>query len=95
MTSPVNDDDAKKNYALGREIYETQIKHLVDPEEKGKFVVIDVTSGDYAIGRDLGYTTQELRNRRPDAVMHTVRVGYPAVFRLRSPKIQWSQLSKQ
>ena len=89
MTTPVNDYEERK--ALGKKIYETKIKHLVEPQEKGKFVVIDVTTEDYAIGSDLGYTTQELRNRRPNAVTHTIRVGHKAVFRLRSPrKIIWN-----
>ena len=89
MTIPVNDYEKRK--ALGKRIYETNIKHLVEPQEKGKFVVIDLTTEDYTIGRDLGYTTQELRNRRPDAMTHTIRVGHKAVFHLRSPrKIVWN-----
>ena len=95
MTTPAIDDDARKNHALGKEIYEAKIKHLVEPQEKGKFLVLDIATGDYAIGPDLGYTTQELRHRRPGAVMHTVKIGYPAVFRLLTPKIPWQQLSAQ
>ena len=93
MTTPVNDYEERK--ALGKKIYETKVKHLVEPQEKGKFVVIDVTTEDYAIGRDWGYTTQELIDRRPDAVLHTIRIGHEAVVRLRSPrKILWNQLDK-
>ena len=89
MSSPTIDDEAKKNYAKGKEIYETKIKHLVDPQEKGKFLVLDITTGDYVIGPDLGYATQDLLVRHPDAVIHTVRVGHPAVYRLLTPRILW------
>ena len=89
MFKPALDDQHKKDYELGKKIYETKIKPLVDPREKGKFLVLDVTTEDYAIGRDLGYTTQELRHRRPDAIIHTVRIGHPAVYRLLSPRILW------
>ena len=83
------DDEAKKDCELGKKIYDTKIKRLVDPQEKGKFLVLDITTEDYAIGRDLGYTTQELRERHPDAVIHTGRIGHPAVYRLLSPRILW------
>jgi len=89
MTNPAISEEAYRNYEKGKEIYEMKIKPLVDPQEKGKFLVLDITTEDYAIGRDLGYTTQELRERRPDAVIHTVRIGYPAVYRLLSPRILW------
>ena len=89
MTNPIISDEAQKNYEKGKEIYETKIKHLVDSQEKGKFLVLDITTEDYVIGRDLGYTTQELRTRHPDAILHTVRIGYPAVYRLLSPRILW------
>ena len=91
MTIPAHDHEQRK--ARGKKIYETKIKPLVEPQEKGKYVVIDVITGDYAIGRDWAYTTEELRNRRPDAVTYSVRVGHEAVVRMRSPrKILWNQL---
>ncbi len=89
MSSPTMDDEARKNYAKGKEIYETKIKPLVDPREKGKFLVLDIKTGDYVIGSDLGYATQDLLDRYPDAVIHTVRIGHPAVFRLLTPRILW------
>ena len=73
MTVPVNDYEKRK--ALGQRIYETKTKRLVEPQEKGKFVVIDLTTEDYAIGRDWGYTTQELLDRRPEAVLHSVKIA--------------------
>ena len=89
MSSPTIDDESRKNYAKGKEIYETKIKPLVEPQEKGKFLVLDINSEDYVIGSDLGYATQDLLDRYPDAVIHTVRVGHPAVYRLRAPRILW------
>ena len=89
MTNPAISEEAKRNYEKGKEIYETKIKPLVDPQEKGKFLVLDITTEDYVIGPDLGYTTEELRQRRPDAILHTVRIGHPAVYRLLSPRVLW------
>ena len=89
MSKPTIDDQSMNDYKRGKRLYEMKIKHLVDPQEKGKFLVLDITTEEYVIGPDLGYATQELRERCPDAVIHTVRIGYPAVYRLRSPRILW------
>ena len=33
-------------------IYEERIKHLVEPQENGKFIIIDVETGDYEIDEE-------------------------------------------
>ena len=76
----------KKNAAeeiesLGTTIYEREIRHLVEPDETGKFMVIDVYSGDYEIDEHDGTATGRLLKRRPGAVARAVRVGSPAAYR--------------
>ena len=80
MTTPHIDFD--KIEELGWKIYDEKIKRLVEPQGKGKFLVIDVTTGDYAVGSDLGYVTQDLLDRRPEAAVYTIRIGYPTVFKI-------------
>lgn len=89
MPNSADNHEARKQYETGKELYETKIKHLVDPQEKGKYLVLDITTEDYVVGSDLGYTTRDLLDLHPDAVIHTVRIGYPAVYRLLSPRILW------
>lgn len=61
---------------LGDEIYERDIRGQVEEMCHGMIVAIDVDSGDYAIG-DMAVTAAErLRERRPDANIWGVRVGY-------------------
>lgn len=84
MTTP--DIDFDKCSELGWNIYNAKIKHLVEPQEKGKFLVIDVMTGDYAINRDLIAAEDELEERQPDGVIYTIRIGYPAVFKI--PRIR-------
>ena len=64
----------------GEAIYQEQIRHLVDPQQKGKFVVIDICSGDYEIHERDAIATRELLKRRPDAMTWAVRVGYPTAY---------------
>ena len=61
---------------LGDEIYQREIRNQVEADHHGKIVAIDVDSGEYAIG-DMAVTAAErLRERRPDANIWGVRVGY-------------------
>lgn len=61
---------------LGDEIYERDIRSQVEAAHHGKIVAIDVGSGDYAIGDSVVAAAQRLRERRPDAQVWSVRVGY-------------------
>jgi hypothetical protein len=36
----------------GREIYERDIRADVEPDHDGEFLVVDVATGDYAVGKD-------------------------------------------
>ena len=65
----------------GTEIYEKKIRHLVEPDETGKFVVIDVNSGDYEIDERDGTATGRLLKRRPGAMTWAVRVGHSSAYR--------------
>ena len=66
----------------GRKIYQRKIRHLVEPQEEGRFVVIDVNSGDYEIADRDADATARLVARYPDAVTWAERVGYPTAYRM-------------
>ena len=57
----------------GEAIYEAKIRHLIGPEDAQKWVKIDVLSGDYEIHENRSTAGLNLRERRPDAVIHTMR----------------------
>ena len=65
-----------------RNIYLEQIKHLVEPIENGKFIVIDIESGDYEIDEDDIAADERLNERRPDAVGYLGRIGYETAYRI-------------
>ena len=66
---------------LGEAIYREQIQPRVGSVEKGKFVVIDVETGDFEVDADDATATRRLLKRRPDAVTYGVRVGHRAAYR--------------
>lgn len=66
----------------GRRIYERELREKVEPEHKGKFLVLDVLTGDYEIAeRDL-VASDRLLARNPDAVLYGLRIGYPTAYRI-------------
>ena len=66
----------------GERIYEERIKALVEPQENGRFIVIDIESGDYEIADEGMDASRILRDRRPHSVRFGAKVGYPAAFNL-------------
>jgi len=68
--------------ARGQALYEQQIRSAVEPEHKGKFLVMDVETGEYEIDEDDLNATKRAVLKRPDAVLYGLRIGYPAAYRL-------------
>lgn len=82
---PDNGYTTKEVVARGKEIYREQIQELVEPQEKGKFIAIDILSGDYEVDGELLEAARRMRERRPDSVRYLGKVGYPSAFQFRRP----------
>jgi hypothetical protein len=68
---------------LGSEVFERRVRPILRPEEDGKFVAIDVDTGDYEIDEDDYAAVSRLRARNPTADAWLGRVGQPAAYRMR------------
>ena len=68
--------------SLGKANYRKEIRHLVEPQENGKFIVIDVESGYYEIDEQDVVASSRLRERRPNAVTYGVIIGSRVAYRL-------------
>ena len=68
--------------SLGKAIRQSKITHLVEPQENGKFIVIDVESGDYEIDGEDVVASSRLRERRPNAVTYGALIGYRVAYSL-------------
>ena len=73
----------------GEAIYNEKIRHIVeaDPTQKGRVVVIDIYSGEYEIADTDWEALHRLLDRCPDAYTWAERVGYPAVYKIRGPRL--------
>jgi hypothetical protein len=68
---------------LGAEAFDRHVRPALRPEDDGKFVAVDIDTGDYEIDPDDYAAVTRLRNRRPSAEVWLGRVGEPAAYRMR------------
>ena len=68
--------------ARGEDWYERRLKQQVEPVHVGEFLVVDVNTGDYEIGKDYIQPTERLLAKRPGAVLYALRVGYRSIGRV-------------
>jgi hypothetical protein len=67
---------------LGGAIFDRQVRPTLRPEDDGKFVAIDVVTGDFEIDEDDYAAVARLRARRPAADVWLMRAGYPTTYRM-------------
>lgn len=62
-----------------KDLYERRVRGKVEAsgENEGRFLAIDVDSGDYEVADDALGAGAGLRLRRPDATVYLMRVGRP------------------
>ncbi len=66
----------------GQDIYDRDIRPKVENEHHGKFLVVDVDTGDFEVDTDELKAIQRATARHPDGARYILRVGYPATHRL-------------
>lgn len=67
---------------LGGQILDQQVRPALQPADNGKFVAIDVETGDYEIDEDDYTAVARLRSRKPAADVWLMRAGYPTTYRM-------------
>jgi hypothetical protein len=67
---------------IAEDLYRRDIRPKVMPQHKGKFLVLDIESGDYEIDADDWKAEAAVRARRPDGVLSLRRIGYTTPYKL-------------
>jgi hypothetical protein len=67
---------------LGGEIFERRVRTALRPEDNGKFVAIDVETGEFEADEDDYAAVVRLRSRQPAADIWLMRAGFPAAYRI-------------
>jgi hypothetical protein len=68
---------------IGGEILDRRVRPLLRPDDHGRFVAIDVETGDFELDDDDYAAVTRLYSRRSGAEIWLSRVGEPAAYRMR------------
>ena len=67
---------------LGAEVFDRRVQPMIRPDDDGKFVAVDVGTGDFELDDDDYAAVARLRTRSPQAEIWLGRVGAPAAYRM-------------
>ena len=84
ISCPIPNYTSQEVASCGEALYAQQIRDKVNPKHKGKFLVIDIETGEYEINDDDLVATKQLLTNHPNAVIYGLRIGYPAAYRIGS-----------
>ena len=62
-----------------------QIGGMLEAQYRGKFVMIEVDSGDYFLGDTPRQALAKARDAHPSKAFCLIRIGYPAAHKLKRP----------
>lgn len=77
-----SDDTSEVIAAQGEALYQENIREKVESTHKGKFLAVDIETGDYAIADEDLAATDHLLAKRPNATVYGLRIGFPAAYRI-------------
>ena len=75
----------------GEELYEEAIRASIEPGNVGKYLVIEIESGDYEMAADHLTAGRGVRSRHPEGVFYGMRIGYPALAKIGG---RWGQATR-
>src|SRR5687768_2588970 len=83
MPAPEPQHTPEELARLGAAAFDRHVRPTLRPEDDGKFVAIDVLTGDHEMDEDDYAAVMRLRARRPSADIWLACVGQPATYRMR------------
>jgi hypothetical protein len=64
----------------GKAIYNTKLKKILEHKAMGKFVVIDIDSGEYYVDKKSEEALKKAKKAKPKGKFYLHRVGYTSAF---------------
>ncbi len=83
MGQPPSSDD--ENAAGAEALYEEVIRGKVEPENIGKFLVIDIRTGDYVMDAQDVTAMKRAVEKHPNGVFYLMRIGDRVLGRIGGP----------
>jgi hypothetical protein len=63
--------------ARGQEIYDRKLRDQLEPSNNGRFLVMDIESGEYEIDDDDLTASIRASRKMSDALRYGMRIGFP------------------
>ena len=79
---PYADYSPQEVQLRGEAIYQDVLREKVEAGNKGKFLVVDIETGEFEIDEDDLQATKRALAKRPEAVLYGLRIGHPTAYRL-------------
>lgn len=64
----------------GEALYQQQIRAEVEAGNKGRFLVVDIETGEYEIAPDDLMATKRMLAKRPNAILYGLRIGFSTAY---------------
>ncbi len=68
----------------GQKIYTEKLKPILEADNYGKFLVIEVESGNYFVADTLIEALQKAKEKYPGKLFHTLKIGFEGIFKMGS-----------
>ena len=68
----------------GEQLYDQQIRAHVEPQHRGRIIVINIETGDYEIDNSTLPAARRAQANDPDAALYSKRIGFDAVYDFRA-----------
>src|SRR6202051_713110 len=75
-------DSPEKIAEAGELIYAERYKAQLEPDRRGHFIAVDVTTGEGYVADYREQALQKARAAAPNGIFHLIRIGAPGAFRL-------------
>ncbi len=76
---------------IGEALYERDIRARVEPDNVGKYIVINIENGEYELGDNDMELSRTLHHRQPKAALYCIRIGYQSMSKI---GVSWGALKR-
>lgn len=66
----------------GQALYDQRIRARLEPGDDGKFVAVDIETGDFEVAPDELTASKQVQARHPEAAICLLRVGHASAYRI-------------
>lgn len=73
---------AEEIVARGKVLYEQRLRQQLEPDNRGKILVINIDTGDYEMDSDRLVASDRAVKRFPGAPLYAMKIGFPTLGRI-------------